>query len=392
MPWKKVETMDQKIKLIALWQSEENISEIANELGISRKTAYKWINRYQLLGLDGLKEQSRAPRSHPNRTSDEIQERIIEEKIKRPKWGPKKIIKRLQDLDPKEKWPTPSTASYILDKNNLVKPRKKRIRVPPYTKPFMECNAPNDIWSIDYKGQFQTLSKQICYPLTITDNYSRYVFDIKALQGPRYEPTRAAMEAIFKEYGIPKAIRSDNGQPFAGRAVGGLSKLSIWWIKLGIRPERIDLGHPEQNGRHERMHKTLKENTTNPPGFDLREQQKKFDEFLYEFNFERPHEAINMQTPASVYKRSSNEYSDINLAVDYETEFEVRRVRPNGEIKLNGHLYFLSELLPGENIGLKKINDDLYQMFFSFHHLGFINVKKRMLLKYIGKVLPMYPV
>jgi len=392
MPWKKVEPMDQKIKLISQWKEGESITEICKDLGVSRKTAYKWINRYKDYEIDGLKDRSRAPHSHPNEVTLDVKNLLIAEKIKRPKWGPKKLIKRLEAEHPELNWPATSTAGSILDKSNLVQPRKKRKRVPPYTTPFVDCNNPNDVWSIDYKGQFPTGSKQICYPFTVTDNYSRFLLSVKAFPGPRYISTKIAMEMIFREYGLPQSIRSDNGKPFASNGLGGLSRLSIWWIKLGINPERIEPGKPEQNGRHERMHRTLKEATVIEPGYTLADQQDIFDQFIYEFNFERPHEAIGMDCPIVHYRKSTRDYFDPPETMDYDSSFHVLKVKSSGEIKLKSKNYYISDVLIGERIGLKKVAEDIYQIFFSFQAIGFINIRKVKVLKYTENVLPICPV
>ena len=233
--------MDQKIKLIADWKSGHcDISDLSKKYKVSRKTVYKWVGRYEGEGVDGLKERSRAPKNLHNQTSEYLVERLLEEKRAYPKWGPKKIVALLEEKYPQEAWPATSTAGEWFKKHGLVRRRKRRLRVPPYTEPFAECKEPNDVWSADYKGQFRTQDNKICYPLTVSDNHSRYLLACQGLQGPRYRESYEVFKRVFREYGLPYAIRIDNGAPFAGRGIGGLSRLSIWWIKLGLQPERID--------------------------------------------------------------------------------------------------------------------------------------------------------
>jgi len=377
MPWKEIRPMDQKVKLIADWRLGEcSIVDLSKRYSVSRKAVYKWITRYEEEGVDGLKERSRAPIHHPNTTDEHILASLIEEKYRHRKWGPKKIIAILNRRHPDIRWPAASTAGEWFKKEGLVKERRHRRAVPSYNDPFSECLLPNDVWSVDYKGQFRMQNKKYCYPLTISDNVSRYLLACRAFKGPRYKETRRVFEYTFSEYGLPYAIRTDNGIPFAGTNVGGLSRLSIWWIKLGIRPERIEKGKPQQNGRHERMHRTLKEETVVPPSTNLKEQQKRFDWFCIEYNEDRPHEALAQQVPASIYKRSNREYSKSIFVPEYDSDFTVRSVKRGGEIKFKGTLYFLTEVLGGEQVGLKQIAEDRWQINFSFQPVGILDIQK----------------
>lgn len=387
MPWKMERPMDQKVKLISLWMDGiYGITELSIRFRVSRKTVYKWIDRYRREGSIGLEEKSRAAYKHSNTTDPSKIERIIEFKLKHDKWGPKKIVNSLERIYPEEKWPSASTAGEWLKKNGLVKDRKLRRHVERYEDYFIDCMEPDDVWSADYKGQFRTNDRRVCYPLTVTDNYSRYLIACYGLEGPRYKETKECFERIFREYGLPIAIRTDNGTPFAGTGIGGLSRLSIWWIKLGIIPERIAPGEPQQNGRHERMHRTLKESTVNPAGENLNEQQKKFDFFRVEYNNERPHESIGMKRPCEVFKKSIRSFPVKIRAIEYPGNFEVRSVRHNGEIKFEGDKYFVSELLHGENVGLKEVSDDCWQINFGIHKLGYIDLSKKKVIKYLKKV------
>ena len=382
MPWKIIETMDQKIQLIADWQSQYfSITDLCQKYGVSRPTVYKWLNRYEELGIDGLKEQSRAPLHSPNQTKDDIVQLIIAEKLKNQKRGPKKIYSQLKTQYPHIAWPVPSTIGEWLKKHGLVKERKRRLGVPPYTEPFQECQSPNSVWSADYKGQFYMRGGKVCYPLTISDNYSRYLLRCQGLPGPRYRETRTVFESAFKEYGLPDAIRVDNGTPFASRCLGGLSRLSIWWIQLGIVPERIDKGCPQQNSRHERMHRTLKDEAIDPKANNMKEQQKQFDWFRFDYNHYRPHESLNQEPPTKHYKKSNRMYIEKLAPPEYDYSFIVRRVCSGGDIKLNGQRYYLTELLFGQDVGLKETTDGQLTIYYSFFPLGTIDLRKNKVIR-----------
>jgi transposase InsO family protein len=379
--------MDQKVKLIGDWLNEHySITDLSKKYGVSRKTIYKWLERYNEEGISGLEDKSRASHTHPNKTDNNIVDQIIEYKLKHRTWGPKKIVTNLKRIYPKEKWPSVSTTGDLLKKNDLVNEKKIRKHVHQYQDHFVDCTKPNDVWSADYKGQFYTKDKKVCYPLTVTDNFSRFLIACDALEGPRYNETRACFERIFREYGLPLAIRTDNGTPFSGMAVGGLSRLSIWWIQLGIIPERIIPGKPQQNGRHERMHRTLKCDTLNPVEFNLADQQKKFDFFRVEYNIERPHESIGMKRPGELFEKSNRSYPDIIKPIEYPDDFQVRNVKHSGEISFGNSLYFISELLYRDKVGLKEIEDGLWQMNYGFHKLGYIDLERKKILRYLKKV------
>ncbi len=387
MPWKMEKPMDQKIKLIGDWLDKNyTITELSDKYGVSRKTIYKWISRYEEEGIGGLKDKSRASHSCPNITKPDIVKRIVEYKLKHKTWGPKKIQFNLARLYPEDYWPAPSTTGEWLKKNDLVKEKKSRKRVHQYQDHFVDCTKSNDVWSADYKGQFYTKDKKVCYPLTVTDNYSRYLIACEGLEGPRYLETRAVFELLFRDYGLPLAIRTDNGIPFSGMAVGGLSRLSIWWIQLGIIPERIIPGKPQQNGRHERMHRTLKEDTLNPAGLNLADQQSKFDFFRDEYNIERPHESIGMKRPGELFVKSNRSYPDFIKPIEYPDDFQVRNLKHSGEISFGNNLYFISELLHGDKVGLKEISDGLWQMNYGLHKLGHIDLHRKKILRYLQKV------
>jgi transposase InsO family protein len=296
-------------------------------------------------------------------------------------WGPKKLLDFLNMRQPQIQWPSVCTAEKWLKRRGLVKNRRLRKRTPPYSQPFLVCDAPNKVWSADYKGQFKTGDGRWCYPLTMTDNMSRYLLTCKGLYSPCHADTRPWFEWAFREFGLPEAIRTDNGTPFAGRGVTGLSRLSVWWIKLGIRPERIESGKPQQNGRHERMHRTLKDDTAKPPKPDMDRQQLRFDAFRQEYNFDRPHESLDKKTPASIYEPSHRRFPEKVREPEYDQGVEVRTVRHNGEFKFKSNHYFLSELLVGEKVGLVEATDGKYEIRFGFHPICILDER-------LGKVEP----
>ena len=386
MPWKETSAMDEKIQMIGDYlKKEHTVTELGERYGVSRKTIYKWTGRYQAGGIEALQERTHAPFRHPNATDIETVSDIISAKRGHSTWGPKKVVFWLKQQQPEKDYPAVSTVQNILKKQGLVKPRKTRRHTPPYRQPFHECTRPNDSWSIDYKGQFRTGDGRLCYPLTITDNFSRYLLTCRGLRHPSYQATRSHLERAFREYGLPLAIRSDNGAPFASTGLGGLSRLGVWLIKLQVMPERIALSHPEQNGRHERMHRSLKAAVCRPPRKSLAQQQKDFDDFTLEYNRERPHEALGMQTPACFYRPSERCYPSKLPGIEYDRWLAVRKVLPSGGIKWQSTYFYLSQTLAGEFVGLKQIADTAWEIYFSFLLIGILDVTKQ-------KVLPFCPV
>ncbi len=373
MPWKEASAMDQKIKMISEYLAGASITDISELYGVSRNTVYKWIKRYQQSGGTGLAEKKSSPKRHPNATPLEIAREIVTLKKKYRNWGPKKLVHWLRMHCPEKSWPAVSTAGNILRQAEMVRPRKKKWKTPTYDMPFHECKNPNSVWSADYKGQFKTGDNKLCYPLTISDNYSRYLLACAALEHPTYEATKPIFEVVFKKYGIPAAIRTDNGAPFASTGLGGLSLLSVWFIKLGIKPERIKSGHPEENGRHERMHKTLKAATAKPPKDNIKAQQKAFNAFKHEYDEERPHEALSMQTPADCYKPSLRAYHPKLVAISYRGNCHVRQVRHNGEIKWKGERVYVSQSLCGEPVALRQKEKHTWEVYFSTYLLGILD-------------------
>jgi transposase InsO family protein len=375
MPWKEVNPMQQRILFIADYLREvSSLTGLCAHYGISRKTGYKWLQRFEQSGLDGLAEQSRKPVTCPAQTPYRIQQAIIELRQQfQCVPGAKKLQALLVQRYPSEIIPSTSTIYNILNRAGLVASRRRKRRVAPYPQPFAPVKQMNEVWSVDYKGQFKLRNGQWCYPLTVMEHKSRYLCACDALKGPRLKETQAAFIRIFREYGLPVRMRSDNGVPFASTARGGLSQLSLWWIRLGILPERIEPGKPQQNGRHERMHRTLKQAATRPPSKSMRSQQQRFDAFCEEYNHQRPHEALQQQTPASQYTPSARQYPERLPELQYPDYFDVRKVSTNGVVYWRNKLVYVSHLLKDEIVGLEEIEDGLWQVYFGPVTIGQFN-------------------
>jgi transposase InsO family protein len=357
--------MEERIKFVLNYlEGELSMSLLCREFGISRKTGYKMLWRYAEGGFDGLKDISRAPRHHPNAVSEVVEEAVLSARRSHRTWGPKKLRVWLERQDRSVRWPSASTIGEILSRHGLTVPRRRSRKTAVYSEPFVGCDYPNAVWSADFKGWFTTGDGTRCDPLTISDNYSRYLLRCQAVPRTDHGRIQPVFEAAFREYGLPIAIRTDNGPPFATTTVGGLSRLSIWWLKLGIIPERIVPGHPEQNGRHERMHRTLKKETATPPRSTWRAQQRAFDRFRLEYNRERPHEAINQQVPDDLYCHSNRSYPLILPEITYPDNMEIRKIKHQGDFSWKGHHIYLSETLAGEQIGLKQTTDKLWDIYF----------------------------
>lgn len=381
MPWEETNAMNEKVKFISAWLSKEfTLADLCRRFNISRVTGYKIIARYENEGISGLDERPRAHFGHPHETNAEVKDYILKAKTRYSNWGPRKIKQWLELKFPDYSWPAASTIGEILKKHGLVKDRKKRKKTPPHSQPFIDCTASNEVWSADFKGHFKLGNLQYCYPLTISDNYSRFLIECKCLPSPTLKAVKESFERIFKQYGLPKAIKTDNGIPFASVGIGGLSQLSIWWLKLGITPERILPGHPEQNGRHERMHRTLKEETTKPSKPTMRAQQVAMSQFKEEYNYERPHEALVNRRPADVYERSTRAYPSKLPQVEYDASFMTKKVKANGEIKMGGKEIYVGSNLGSELIGLKAIENEQYLVYFTTLNIGILDLR-------LGKVI-----
>lgn len=393
MPWHQTSPQDEQIRFIEHWQAGEvPFVQLCSQFGISPKTGYKRVGRFRDHGWAGLGDRSRAPLAHPQQISRDIAERVVAAKRAHLTWGPRKLIPWLRGQHPEIPWPAPSTAGAILERAGLVSRKRRSRHTPPWTEPFAEAAHPNDVWSTDFKGWFRTADGQRCDPLTVADAASRYLLVCQGLAHPRGHEVRPVLERAFREYGLPWAIRTDNGPPFASVGLGGLSPLSVWWVKLGITPERIVPGHPEQNGRLERFHRTLKAETAHPPRPTFRAQQQAFDAFRHEYNGDRPHEALGYQTPASVYSPSFRPYPSRVPEPDYGTGITVRRVRTNGAIKWQGGQLYLSESLRGEPVGLKPQDDRYWSIQFGPLQIGLLDTHGQQVLHIPVEVLPMFPV
>jgi len=371
MPWRELKPMDQKTQFIADYLRQTlDTTELCQLYGISRKTGYKWIERYLENGPQGLEERSRRPGTCPNQTPDAIVEALIAVRQHHPSWGAKKLLPFVEKRHPDWDLPSRSTVCDILKRRGLI-PRQRRRRVIGHPgKPSSLMLAPNAIWCADFKGQFKTGDGLYCYPLTVTDGYSRYLLGCQGLSSTRMIEAKPVFTRLFKEFGLPERIRSDNGVPFATNTLARLSALSAWWVRLGILPDLIEPGKPQQNGRHERMHRTLKAETTRPPAANRRAQQRKFNRFQKEFNDERPHEALDMATPASLYVPSTREMPNRLPPLEYPDRFEVRYVSYNGGIRWNKGWVNVSITCAGEYVGLEEIDDGVWNVYFGPLKLG----------------------
>jgi transposase InsO family protein len=365
MSWKASSVMDERMRFVLEQERGlHTMTELCEIYDIARETGYYWLRRYQQGGLEALQDLNRAPERHPNQTPEQIEAAVLELRRAHMRWGPRKLKRVLQREAPQKPWPAASTIGAMLAREGLVIPRKKRRRAPPYTQPFGAADAPNRVWCADFKGWFQTQDGQRVDPLTITDAHSRYLLRCQRVAKTNGEHVQVVFEAAFREYGLPQAMRTDNGAPFASRAIAGLSRLAVWWMKLGIVPERIAAGHPEQNGRHERMHRTMKQETASPPKANPHAQQQAFHRFRREYNEERPHEALGMQTPSAVYRPSLRPYPLRVPEPEYGSALQVRRVDRSGVFSWKGDVVFLSETLMGEPIGLLPQDDRFYTVYF----------------------------
>ena len=359
--------MEEKLRFVFDYERDEpTMTELCQRYGIARETGYVWLRRYRQSGIAGLKERERAAERHPNQTPAEIEQMVLELRQAHMRWGPRKLKRILERDEPGRTWPAASTMGELLKREGLVVPRKKRRKTAPYTDPLAHADGPNRVWCADFKGWFRTANGERIDPLTISDAYSRYLLRCQAVEKTDSARVQAIFEAAFREYGLPQAIRTDNGAPFASTAIAGLSRLAVWWIKLGIVPERIEAGHPEQNGRHERMHRTLKQEVAMPPAPDRRAQQRALESFRKEYNEVRPHEALQMQTPAGVYAPSSRAYPRQVQEPEYPSTMLVRSVHAHGHFRWkNRQDVFLSEVLWGERVGLLPSDERWYTIYFA---------------------------
>ena len=373
MPWKSKTPVDLRIEFMKRVMKGETVAELCREFGISRKTGDKFKQRFKRLGEAGLLDQSRAPKVIPHKTAPEVIKLLLEEKKRHPTWGPKKLKTQLEERLHTE-MPAVSTIGDILERAGLVAKRGRRRAVPPQPTTLREALAPNDVWCIDYKGQFRLGNRSLCYPLTLTDQRSRFILGCDAMVAISDEEARESCEEIFRRYGLPKAMRSDNGVPFASTGLANLTKLSAYWLQLGIELERIRPAHPEENGQHERMHRTLKFETTRPPRTNLLQQQERFDEFVEEFNTERPHEALGMKRPAQVYKASPRKMPAVVPELDYPQHDDVLKVDRVGYIAHRRRRCYLSTSLAHQTVGVREEPDGRWLVTFAKLDLGHVDI------------------
>jgi transposase InsO family protein len=361
-------------------QDGERMSELCREYGISRKTGYKLLSRYQDEGPAGLYDQSRARHTVSHRVPKDVEQLLVGLRQGHPTWGARKLYAWLHEHMPEVHIPAIGTISRVLRRQGLIEPRKRRCKsVLPYGAKLRRTTRPNELWSIDFKGQFRLGDGRLCYPLTVTDHYSRFLLGCEALESTRGKPAKDALKQVFREFGLPHAMRSDNGPPFASNSIAGLSEMSVWWLKLGIVPERIEPGHPEQNGRHERMHLTLKQETTRPAGHNLLQQQERFDKFLRLFNTERPHEALADRPPATAYTPSERPFPKHEPEPSYPLHDRTMRLNRNGALSFGSPytVYSIGRALANEPVGLREVEDGYWLVSFASLDLGYIDLQLR---------------
>lgn len=379
MPWKVSSVMEERLRFVARLLDGEAMTDVCREFGISRKTGYKVFDRYREHGLEALSDRSRRPVRYANQLPQQVETLIVRLKNEKPHWGARKIRELLvRRLDGDIRVPAKSTIHAVLDRHDLVK-HGGRPRHRARGTPLSQGLAPNDLWCADFKGEFKLGNGRYCYPLTVTDHASRFLLLCEALDSTREDPAITAFEQLFQERGLPLAIRSDNGVPFASpNALFNLSKLSVWWLRLGIAIERIKPGHPQQNGRHERMHLTLKKEATRPPGFNSLQQQGRFDAFVREFNTERPHEALDMQCPAERYTASIRHYTGLpDLTYPFHDRDVV--VTACGRLCLHRKRINISTVLAGQKLGIKEVDDGIWLVSFMHYDLGYFDLEQKTL-------------
>jgi len=380
MPWKECKPMDERLKFVARLLDGDKMTVVCREFGISRVTGYKIFNRYKNTGLEGLQDRSRRPYRHGNKLPFQVERTILQIKREYPTWGAPKIREKLIRAYPMIQPPAKSTVHAVLDRHGLVKRRKRR-RYKAAGTPLSNAQLPNDLWCADYKGEFMLGNKKYCYPLTITDSHSRYLLACEGLDSTKSPFAVSVFEQVFKEFGLPGAIRTDNGNPFSSpNALFGLSRLSIWWLRLGINIERIKPGHPEQNGRHERMHRTLKKEATRPASFNFLQQQSRFDEFIGVYNNERPHQALNGKYPGDVYTPSVRTYRPPDEP-EYPYHDRTVRVTTCGRICIGNRKISLSRVFAGQSLGIREVADNIWLVSFMDYDLGFFDEE-------VGRVEP----
>ena len=386
--------MDERLRFVARLLNGEKMAQVCREFDVSRKTGYKIFERYKNCGLEGLTDRSRRPYRQANQLAFQIESLILQFKREQPTWGAPKIREKIRRLQADFPLPAISTVHAVLDRHGLVQ-RPGRRRYKAQGTALSTPTSPNDLWCADFKGEFMLADRRYCYPLTITDSASRYLLCCDALSTTQEIYAFTAFDRVFREYGLPRSIRTDNGVPFASRsALWGLSKLSVWWLRLGIHVERIKPGNPQQNGRHERMHLTLKKEATKPPGKNFLQQQARFDAFQQYYNHQRPHQALAMKCPGEIYRPSSRTYQGLT-ELNYPLHDRTITVTCCGRICLENRKINLSTVLAGQNVGIKEVSDDVWLVTFMHYDLGFFDSETDTLTSvenlFNAKVSPMCP-
>jgi putative transposase len=385
MPWQETAPVEQRERFIddhrlGLYE----MTELCARYAVSRKTGYKWLARYDAGGRPALRDQSRAPHACPHKITEPIAQRLLAAKRQHPDWGPGKLLDWLRPRHPDILWPAVSTAGDLLARHGLVQKRRRRRPlhhpgvVPPLT------SAPNDLWAADFKGQFRTGDRRYCYPLTVTDQHTRFLLACHGLLSTRGTGVRPIFERLFREYGLPRAIRTDNGVPFASTSLHGLTPLNVWWLRLGIQHQRILPAHPQQNGAHERMHKTLKRGACRPPRATLAAQQRAFNWFRHEYNDERPHQFLRGRTPGALYRPSTRSYTGVVPTLEYPSHLIVKRVTNAGTIRFKTRLLYLSTALRQHRVGLEEVDDGIWSLYFCNVLLGRIDERKALMKGQLG--------
>jgi transposase InsO family protein len=385
MPWLETRPVEERERFIDDYRlGLYDMTELCERYAVSRKTGYKWLARYDAGGRPALRDRSRAPHTCPHKIADPVAALIIEARRRHPDWGPVKLLQWLAPRHPALEWPAISTAGDLLARRGLVKKRRRRRPhphpgvVPPVTQ------QPNDLWAADFKGQFRTGDRRYCYPLTVTDQHTRYLIACHGLLSTEGRGVRPIFDRLFREFGLPRAIRTDNGVPFASTSLHGLTPLNVWWLRLGIRHQRILPASPQQNGAHERMHKTLKRGAIHPPRATLTAQQRAFNHFRHEFNHERPHDYLHGRTPASRYRSSSRHYDGRLPAVEYPSHFLVKRVTGAGTVRFKTRLLYIATALRAQPIGLEEVDDGIWSVYFCDVLLGRLDERKALTTGQLG--------
>ena len=383
MPWQETDIIEQRHQFITAWLTKRySVASLCQSFQISRKTGHKWINRFKHEGMNNLADRLRAPHHQARQTPVSIVQVLIDTKLAFPDWGPRKVTAYLKQTYPHRRWPVHSTVHHILEQQGLVKPRgNRRYKAPARTAPLAHATAANVVWSVDFKGDFRLGDGVRCYPLTVIDNYSRYLLACKGLRSTRAIPVIQLFEHLFHELGLPEYVRSDNGCPFASTRLGGLSRFSLWLLKSGVTPERIKPGKPQENGRLERFHRSLKAAVCAPPKGNLSAQQRAFNRYRLEYNQYRPHEALDDATPSSYYAQSPRRYTGQVHEFDYPSHFDTRKVRADGNIKWHQVPIYVANLLAGEYIGLEPIDDGCWMVYLSNMKLGILDERNKKIIR-----------